>query len=295
MTGDEERRREFVAWAAGNRRAVGHLTRFAASAPDELIQIGFEQILSGADNLTPLYAALVEIPEFLTELVDPWKYTLAQAVTIAKRLAEVDLGLDLRLARELRRLRGSSAERALLILDEISTGRRIIPLVKHLVAHSDPRICSKSVLMLGKRLQEVNWARERIEHALDPRVRANAIEALWGISTPPVVQMFRDNLDDQHHRVVGNSIVGLHLAPGNDVKESVLKAADDPKAAFRTMASWVMGKIGDADYSQRLSQLVRDEDAVVRRAALRSLREIRQRPVVIEPVVIEEVAGSASA
>jgi HEAT repeat protein len=212
----------------------------------------------------------------ILELVDPWKYSLPQAIELGRRLLALEPTLDIKLVRAVPHLQGEWAERALQILDEISEGHRVVPFMSHLVAHKDPRISSKCVLIVGKRMQQLDWARRQLTEAIDSRVRANAIEALWGISTEPVLKMFRERLTDRHHRVVGNAIIGLHMALEAEANQAVLKVADNSNPAFRTMASWVMGKIGDESYTQRLSQLLRDGDPAVRSAALRSLREIRQ-------------------
>jgi HEAT repeat protein len=218
----------------------------------------------------------MEFPALFEEIADPWKYTVPEAVGLARRLLEVEPSLDIKLALEIPRLRTEWAERALLILDEISEGRRIVPFVSHLASHRDVRISSKIALVVGKRTHELEWAKRQLEEVVDPRVRANVIEGLWGISTAEARQLFRDRLTDRHHRVVGNSLIGLHLASDIDMKDAVLKAAENSNPAFRTMAAWVMGRIGDETYKQRLSQLLRDDDPAVRSAALRSLRKIRQ-------------------
>ncbi len=270
-----------------DRQAAGQIRWFAEHAPDVLTSVGIELLLTGSDTTGIRYLSmqLLKDPGFFHEMTDPWKRSVDEAVRLGRMLLAVDRALDIRLARCLPTRNGSQgegvlfgerAERALQILDEISVGRRIVPVLNHLSKNRDRRISSKSALLVGKRVQSIAWAKRLLEEGTDPRLRASAIEAFWGVRTDPATQLFRSTLADENNRVVGNSIMGLHLAGAPEVQGYVLKSAGDCKAPFRMTASWVMGKIGDPAYVEPLSNLVRDADPRVRSAALRSLREIRQ-------------------
>ncbi len=276
-----------VADFSNDRRAAGHIRWFAEHAPEILFSAGIEILLNGSDSTGVRYLCMqmLKEPGFFREMTDPWKYSVTQAVKLGRKLLAVDRSIDIQLARCLPArngndsgalLSGEWAERALLVLDEISVGRRIVPVLNHLSKHNDVRISSKSALLVGKRVQSLAWARRLLVEAKDPRIRASAVEAFWGVASKPAMQLFRGSLSDANNRVVGNSIMGLHLGGDPDVNKFVLKSAEDCKASFRSTASWLMGKIGDPLYVPSLSNLVRDSDPSVRSAALRSLREIRQ-------------------
>lgn len=196
----------------------------------------------------------------------------------------VDPSLDVRFARQLPARNGSTddtvegqaAERALDILDEISPGKRIVPILSHLTRHPDHKISSKATLLIGKRVQNVAFAKRLMVEETDPRIRANAIEAVWGNDSPPVQELFWECVDDRHNRVVGNAMVGLYLAGEEKVTGVVTRFAHDYKAEFRMTSAWTMGRMGNADFVPTLSPLIKDQHPGVRSAALRSLQNIRQ-------------------
>ena len=248
---------------------------------------------------------LLNSPQLLLELTDRWKFNRDHAVKIAKRLQRVDQNFDTKLAAALpdrddtRRpggVYGEAAERALEILDEISPGRRIVPLVRHLTEHPDPKISAKAALLVGKRIQNVTWAKRVITETSEARLRANAIETLWGLSSREVTDLFRECLGDWDNRVVGNAIIGLHRAGDPDTFELVGGIASDPNPKLRMTAAWAMGFIGDRNFVSILAPLAKDAQPEVRRAALKSMRgfhiekQAREQVRVVEPEP-EQVVG----
>jgi len=226
---------------------------------------------------------LLQLPTLFTQLSNPANFTRDQATTLARRLMLVDSALDIRFARQLPArngnvkdtLEGAAAERALDILDEISPRNRLVPVLSHLTRHPNQKIASKATLIIGKRVSGVAFAIRLMAEETDPRVRANALEAVWGNDSGPVKELFWKHVDDSYHRVAGNAIVGLYLAGEEKVNAVVSKLALDPRQEFRMMAAWTMGRIGNTDFVPTLTPLLKDQDPAVRRAALRSLQNIR--------------------
>jgi hypothetical protein len=195
----------------------------------------------------------------------------------------VDSALDMRFARQLHArngnvedtLEGSMAERALDILDEISPRNRLVPVLSHLTRNSNPKIASKATLIIGKRVSGVAFTIRLMAEETNPRVRANALEAVWGHDSAPVKKLFWKHVDDSYHRVAGNAIVGLYLAGEEKANSVVTRLALDLRQEFRMMAAWTMGRMGSPDFIPTLTPLLKDQDPAVRRAALRSLQNIR--------------------
>jgi hypothetical protein len=313
---DEEQLKDFLESTvlnfAKDRYAARNIRRFSEKMPEILIEVGISMILNRPDASGVRYLAtqLVRQPRFFQLLTDPWKLSTDKAIELGRRLQIVDGALDVKLAHRLPSrnahsnrdaLSGTMAERALFILDEISTGRRVVPIINHLTAHPDSRISSKATLVVGKRLLNLSWARRLLEEAPDPRVRANAIEAFWGLDTKSAVQLFRQSLSDSENRVVGNSMMGLHLAGDTDLRRIIDRFAAAPRPEFRMTTAWMMGKIGDPAYAEPLSRMIKDVDPTVRGAALRSLKQLRQfelarqlaappEPVLVLPPVPEPPA-----
>ena len=274
-----------VAEFQSNPLSRGIMRRFMTDVPAVFGTVARARLLTAED--TPGYKhlawLLLQLPTLFTQLSNPANFTRDQATTLARRLMLVDSALDIRFARQLPArngnvkdtLEGAAAERALDILDEISPRNRLVPVLSHLTRHPNQKIASKATLIIGKRVSGVAFAIRLMAEETDPRVRANALEAVWGNDSGPVKELFWKHVDDSYHRVAGNAIVGLYLAGEEKVNAVVSKLALDPRQEFRMMAAWTMGRIGNTDFVPTLTPLLKDQDPAVRRAALRSLQNIR--------------------
>lgn len=237
-----------------------------------------------------LAAVLLSTPLCMTCLSDPKAFTRQQAVQAARALLSSDHEFDVRLAREmpgrygeLGRLNGTSAARGLDILDEVSDGRRLVPILLHLVDHPDTSLASKATLTVGRRISNPNWIERRMATE-DPRMRANLVECLWGIDCPSSRRILDHNLHDENNRVVGNAVVGLHALGDPSVRSKIGTMATSFKPLFRSSAAWAMGHLGKPEFRDNLKSLVRDDSTVVRKAALRALMNIHQLQHTIEVI-----------
>lgn len=274
-----------VAEFQSNPLSRGIMRRFMTDVPAVFGTVAGARLLTAED--TPGYKhlawLLLQLPTLFTQLSNPANFTRDQATTLARRLMLVDSALDIRFARQLPArngnvkdtLEGAAAERALDILDEISPRNRLVPVLSHLTRHPNQKIASKATLIIGKRVSGVAFAIRLMAEETDPRVRANALEAVWGNDSGPVKELFWKHVDDSYHRVAGNAIVGLYLAGEEKVNAVVAGLANDSRQEFRMMAAWTMGRIGNTDFVPTLTPLLKDQDPAVRRAALRSLQNIR--------------------
>jgi len=274
-----------VAEFQSNPLSRGIMRRFMTDVPAVFGTVAGARLLTAED--TPGYKhlawLLLQLPTLFTQLSNPANFTRDQATTLARRLMLVDSALDIRFARQLPArngnvkdtLEGAAAERALDILDEISPRNRLVPVLSHLTRHPNQKIASKATLIIGKRVSGVAFAIRLMAEETDPRVRANALEAVWGNDSGPVKELFWKHVDDSYHRVAGNAIVGLYLAGEEKVNAVVTGLANDSRQEFRMMAAWTMGRIGNTDFVPTLTPLLKDQDPAVRRAALRSLQNIR--------------------
>jgi HEAT repeat protein len=235
-------------------------------------------------------------------LTSPDASSRDNAVNLFKRFLEIDPSFDVRLAERLPNRRESNlsdaldsmrSTRALDILDQTSRGRRLLPIVGHLPTYRDTRISAKATLFVGRRIQNPSWTKKQLVQP-DQRVRANALESLWGLDSPAAVNLLEDCSDDVNNRVLGNSLLGLHLLGKAEVERRVLVLADAGKHEFRATAAWIMGKMSGEECVHRLTALVRDDHPQVRSTALRSLIEIR-RAVSRTPQAIADRAAKADA
>jgi hypothetical protein len=175
-------------------------------------------------------------------------------------------------------LTGGHAARAIDILDRTSRGQRLLPLIGHLPRHPDREISSKAALFLGKRTDDPAWIEKQLIRE-DPRLRANAVEAFWGSRSETAVRLMEACTHDDNPRVVGNALIGLHLAGRPGVPERALAMSKSEKPAPRSAAAWVMGRLGNTSFIGALTALMRDPSPQVRSTAVRSLGEISRSEV----------------
>lgn len=231
---------------------------------------------------------LLERPALLAAVVDPQRLTWPDALAVCRDLMKVDPWLDLRLARlaparseDIAGLGTAPILRLLDILQEISNGPRLIAVLGHLAVHPNPQIASKAALFLGRRIHNPNWT-SRLNNSADARMRANAIEALWGRNVHWARHTFLDALTDENNRVVGNALLGLHLLGERDFRGRVTLMLADSRPPFRSTAAWVMGRSGDTSFLPLLQQAMNDPEGIVRSTAMRALIALR-RPATAPP------------
>ena len=276
------------------------MRRLANEGPEIFFNVAIERLSGQARSNAHRFLALLVLRQdsLLRQLTSPAFSTREHAVNLFRRFLEVDPFSDVRLAQMLpgrnshspEILNGVQSARALDILDATSRGRRLLPLLGHLAENSDPVISAKATLFVGRRVLSPEWTARQMSRS-NQRVRANAIEALWGLKSPAAIQLFEDHADDANNRVAGNALVGLHAAGQPNAVEAIIEKSEAASHLFRTTAAWAMGKIGGDQFYRRLAVLVRDEHPDVRSAAVRSIAEVRRlAPKIMTPPPVETPA-----
>lgn len=236
------------------------------------------------DRPTPGHAYLVSVlveNEILpAALGNPDEFSLEEAVALAKTVSCIDPLVDTKLARWL--LRGLQAnhdqpgahivQRMLGILERITSGNRLTPMLVQLLRVLDPSIRSKVAMLMGRGTKNVGWALS--EH--DPRVRANAVEAAWGSDSRHTRGFLWELTKDPHNRVAGNALLALHRLGEKGAVAGLLKMATHSSPVFRATAAWVMGQTQDARFLEALGQMESDGDESVRRNASQAIARISQ-------------------
>src|ERR1022692_1079732 len=152
--------------------------------PKKFSSGALQALLKGGDVRGHKYIITLLLQNgFLVEdLYDPEIFTKELSIALAQKLAQIEPQLDSRLARLLPgrgdgspEVQGKVAERVLDLVEAISSGPRIVPLIAHLTLSSDSRLRSRAVLMIGKRAQNARPT-EALLNEPDARVRASAVE-----------------------------------------------------------------------------------------------------------------------
>lgn len=206
-----------------------------------------------------------------------------RAVAVAQQALRIDPLLDVLLAGEVAEasLAGPGASgpdvagRLMQILEKISDGKRILPLLMRVLRSNNPYLRSKAVRMIGRFGRRLHWIEGRLEES-DTRVRANAVEALWRMEGAEAAKLLRAAARDDQNRVAGNALLGMYWIGDTSALPELVKMAGHPSPACRRTAAWVMGETGDPRFNGLLGELIRDGQAGVRRNARAALKLLRK-------------------
>ncbi len=218
---------------------------------------------------------------FLPVLTEP-SLTLERAVALSRSAVKGGILLDVILARYLARraltLRDATCppdiQRFLDILAEIADGERVLPYLMSLARETNRNLQSKAVLIIGRMSHNVQWA-QMLQSEPDGRVRANAIESLWGIDTEEARQVLRSSIHDENNRVVGNALIGLYRLGDCSAVPEVFRMASHASKRFRGTAVWVMGASADPRYTRVLGHMVGEQNSALRAKVFSALGRIK--------------------
>jgi hypothetical protein len=224
-------------------------------------------------------------PVMVSGLIEPALLPLDTAIRFAKQWVQYDSMLDIKLlhmgfpseATTVQNVDIVRAKRVLAIVNELPACRHILLPLVNLLHSPDPKVRSKAASLYGRTSQNADWVRKRLTED-DARVRANAVESLWGTDSTSARAMLREASRDQHHRVAANALVGLHRIGAYDVTASVQKMAQAEDPMGRAAAAFAMGQILHADFKPVLESLLKDDSPQVRSQALRSLIRLKRQP-----------------
>lgn len=205
-----------------------------------------------------------------------------QAVALARAAFQAGVMADVVLARHLSEFAASldasscppEFQRMIDILAEISDGSRVLPCLTTLISHPNPYVQSKAVLLIGKINRNVRWVRKRMVEP-NGRVRANAVETLWGVDSEEARELLRGAVYDPDNRVAGNAAIAIYRLGDNWVIPELLKMAEHESPLFRATASWAMGESGDPRFTRALGKMVGEHNTMVRTRAFKALASIR--------------------
>jgi len=254
-----------------------------AGAREEFLAEAIALIRSGGSGQGHRYILthLTETGAFLEVLVDRAQLTAEEAVGLMKAAMRMEPQFDIRLMRwlvdsahqELVRKLGTRAEALLEVLTLASPGNRMLPVAVQLLRSQAGHVRSKAALLVAQRNQRVDLA---LADA-DARVRANALEALWGRRTPGARRALLQALEDGNNRVVGNAILGLFRMGEVSVVPRLLDMMHHPEAAYRATAAWVMGRTADRAFLPRLHELAADAEERVAAVAAVALAAFERK------------------
>jgi HEAT repeat protein len=228
-------------------------------------------------------APLLEFKKLLDSLLDERQLSLDAAQSLIRNLIPIDPLLDVRIMKNMlahggdaRAVKAETAIRGLRLVASFSNGARLTTYLVQLLQHPSPEVRSKAVLLLGR--ANLNLTRVRsFLGSCDSRVRANAIETLWGREEPDVRVVLWQASKDPSPRVAVNALLGLCKAGDRDAALKLERLAGAPDAAMRSGSAWAMGEAGDREFEPVLKLLAHDSEPKVRAMAAKSLEKLKRR------------------
>jgi len=215
-------------------------------------------------------ASLIALNEPVLELIaNPQVFELNDARRIVEALRRNDPQAEVKMLRLItanpaKRLPPQVTDRILDVIDAITEGPRLVPVLMQIFRSANPYLRARLALSIGKRHRNKDWIEDRMRDP-DPRVRANAVEANWRQQDEPAFSLFNIAMRDVHHRVIGNGAVGLYYA--GDVRslrvfgELIRHEVSDRRAA----GLWAVAHVQDTRFHQLLANMIDESDLVVRR------------------------------
>ena len=232
-----------------------------------------------------LLSSVITVDFLLDLLADPSAFTRNDAIELAVDVARVQPTLDVRLMNRLLEALGNAndpiyigrAQRTLELVEAVSDGDRIRTYLVMIRRIRDPKIQSKTALLLARSVKNKDWVEQELEDP-DPRLRANAVEALWEAAPSEEKRLLLwKAAKDSHHRVVCNALVGLVRMQDDEARQRLEQLATHPSPESRASAAWAMGESGNPAFVNVLRQMVKTEKGSPRRNALRALMRLRKR------------------
>jgi hypothetical protein len=271
--------RTFEADAPTNRRIIRELL----DNDRQLFYASAIEILKGATDsrgVQYLVALLVANNMLLEALCDP-ALNREQAVALGRAAVRVDPMADAGLARGLADSetgQGSvvvhDAPRLMEILCEVGDPARMMASMLRLLRHPNPYLRSKAVKVVGRGSKSAKWVRQRMNEP-DPRIRANAIEALWSVDTDEARILLQFAVADGNNRVAANALLGLYYLGESSVLADLVKMANHESGLFRASAAWAMGETGDSRFSEQLRRMLSETDQTVRKRAFAAIGRVK--------------------
>lgn len=233
---------------------------------------------TASPDMETLARAVIAVRGYSRHLLDLELSELDECLRAAATLSQHDTSFIAGLVRSADELQGSkSTMRALEILDGLGQSGVAAQWIRRMTADADASLRSKAVKILSKLYVNLSLIERQFESE-DARVRANAVEGLWGEKSQRHVQLLERAAKDPHHRVAGNGLYGLYLAGSAGIGERMIQAANSSSPQHRAAIAWAMGKTGSPEFVSPLEKLAADSEECVRTSAARALAQLEKAP-----------------
>jgi HEAT repeat protein len=210
-------------------------------------------------------------------LIDPVVLNKRDAIAAGTILAAVDVRFIPRLTEAADSfVSAAPLMRALEIIEAAERQNVVIPWLRRLTGHRDARVRSKAVYLMCRANGNPMLTVKHLDSS-DPRVRANAVEALWGVTSLPARHTLEFAAKDDHHRVAVNALLGLYRLGVEHAADRLHDLTHHTSPQFRAAAAWAMGQTGDSAFENDLQTLAADTVDAVRTSATAAIQVMADR------------------
>jgi hypothetical protein len=214
------------------------------------------------------------------------RLSLEEAAHLVRIASRLDAGFQVHLVASVKteidkagaNIKSEYLARLLEMLVSAIDANRLIPLLTKLCDHEDERLRSKAVLLTG-RLARKHSKSSELMRDLDPRVRANAVESLWGRADEDSIAFFREAVKDPHHRVIANAWLGLYLAGDLQAAQGISRLAMDRELPRQLAGIWAIGQTKDQRFNTLIQNMLEAGIGRLKFSLLRAARSLKQRRV----------------
>jgi hypothetical protein len=223
-------------------------------------------------------AHLMRRGEFFPLILNPQVLSADEATAALKMAMLIEPGCDVVHLHALLHA-PHSAEALTRLIDLASRVRlsgRLRPVLDQLLRHENPFLSSKAELLL-KRLDQTEKALKQRLRDPDPRTQADAVESLWGETTPESQEIFLRAINGTSDRLVGNGLYGLYLMGNTASIRTAFDLAENQSPVIRPTAIWFMGQTGDPRFLPWLVEAMGTSDNRLRSRIFQAIRQIRER------------------
>lgn len=279
----------------------GRIGEYAKNQPDVFCQAAVEVLKKDPSSRGAQFVVTLLVSRnLLFQILRDPTVDRDLALAVSRQALAADPRADIALARQLAEdtdfLSTSegmkTAERVMGILEQISEPSRILPSLMR-VLRDNAYLRSKAVLMIGQGGKGLSWIRRYLDES-DPRVRANAVEALWSTDTAETREILGAAVRDNNNRVASNALLGLYWLGDNAALSEMVKMANHQSPAFRRSAAWIMGQTGDLRFTEIIGRMLVDSQPEVRKSAFAAVRQLKTAVAKLSQTSSLVVAGSAS-
>lgn len=234
-----------------------------------------------------VFGLLLKHARLAEYLSDPSQSNDEEAAAIGRAALQLGVAVDVALERILTtviRPRVGANENTTVpiinrIIDLFSTlllGKVILRFQKELMAHPDTRVASKAVGEIVRAGRGPALVAQLLLQG-DPRVQANAVEALWGMNDKNAKSVLLIAARSPHNRVAANGLVGLYRLGALESIPQLIRMAAHPNAVHRASAVWAIGETGDPRFLPFLNREFGKSEGNPKTEIIRALSRIRKQ------------------